>query len=142
MSTGVRQPDRHRDLDRPEEVAELVRRFYADVAQDDLLGPMFNDVARVDWSEHLPKLTAFWCRALFGIPGYVGNPFRAHADVHAQRAFTTRHFVRWLSLFEENLSLGWHGPYAEKALQLARDVARVHHHQLTGHALAGPAAVD
>jgi hypothetical protein len=24
-----------------------------------LLGPMFNDVARVDWSEHLPKLTAF-----------------------------------------------------------------------------------
>ena len=64
----------------------MVRRFYADVAQDDLLGPMFNEVARVDWSEHLPKLTAFWCRALLGQPGYSGNPFRAHTLVHAKRA--------------------------------------------------------
>src|SRR5690606_40718107 len=55
---------RGRDLDDRVEIAEMVRRFYADVAQDDLLGPMFNDVAQVDWSAHLPKLTAFWCRAL------------------------------------------------------------------------------
>src|SRR5690606_25582452 len=82
------------DLDEPGDVAELVRRFYADVAQDDLLGPLFNDVARVDWSEHLPKLTAFWCRALFGIEGYVGNPFRAHLEVHARSPFTLAHFHR------------------------------------------------
>ncbi len=59
----------------------MVRRFYADVAMDDLLGPMFNDVARVDWSVHLPKLTAFWCRALLDQQGYAGNPFRAHARI-------------------------------------------------------------
>ena len=64
-----RRPAPTSDLDSPEEIAEMVRRFYADVAMDDLLGPMFNDVARVDWSEHLPKLTAFWCRALLGLPG-------------------------------------------------------------------------
>ena len=52
----------------------MVRRFYADVAQDDLLGPMFNDVAQVDWSEHLPKLAAFWCRALLGHAGVRGQP--------------------------------------------------------------------
>ena len=57
----------------------MVRRFYQDVAQDDLLGPVFNDVAQVDWVEHLPKLTLFWCRALLGMEGYVGNPFRSHA---------------------------------------------------------------
>lgn len=34
---------------------------------DDLLGPVFNEVAQVNWPEHLAKLTAFWCRALFGI---------------------------------------------------------------------------
>jgi len=39
------RPTPDRDLDTPEEIAEMVRRFYADVAQDDLLGPMFNDVA-------------------------------------------------------------------------------------------------
>jgi hemoglobin len=121
-----------RDLDDPAQIAELVRRFYADVAQDDVLGPVFNDVAKVDWSEHLPKLRAFWCRALLGISGYVGNPFRAHAGVHAQRAFTPRHFQRWLDLFEENVALGWRGPNAERAVQLARDVARVHRQQLLG----------
>ena len=77
-----------RDLDDPEEIAEMVRRFYAEVAQDDLLGPMFNDVAQVDWPEHLRTLTAFWCRELLGQPGYAGNPFRSHAAVHRQVPFT------------------------------------------------------
>jgi hemoglobin len=127
------------DLDGPDAVSEMVRRFYRDVAQDDLLGPMFNDVARVDWSEHLPKLTAFWCRALFGLPGYAGNPFRAHAAVHARRAFHERHFERWLELFEATLAEGWSGPVAERARRLARDVARVHARQLIGGPPGRPA---
>jgi truncated hemoglobin YjbI len=32
------RPAPTRDLDTPDEIAEMVRRFYADVAQDDLLG--------------------------------------------------------------------------------------------------------
>ncbi len=135
------------DLDSVDEIAEMVRRFYGDVAQDDLLGPMFEDVARVDWAEHLPKLTAFWSRALLGQPGYVGNPYRAHADVHAQAPFTSAHFERWLSLFAETLE-GWEGPNVDRALDLAANVARVHSHQLTGtpvvvamsHPVAGPAS--
>lgn len=108
----------------------MVQRFYADVAQDDLLGPVFDDVARVDWSEHLPKLTAFWCRALLGRPGYSGNPFRAHSLVHAQRPFTDAHFERWLSLFRDTVELGWVGPLASRALELAENVARVHREHL------------
>lgn len=118
------------DLDDRDAVAEMVVRFYRYVAMDDLLGPMFNDVAKVDWGEHLPKLTAFWCRALFSMPGYEGNPFRAHQLVHARRAFTTAHFERWLDTFHETIDTGWAGPNAEKAKALANKVARVHHHQL------------
>jgi hemoglobin len=128
----VQRPAPTRDLDTKDQIAEMVRRFYADVAQDDLLGPMFNDVAKVDWSEHLPKLTDFWCRALLDLPGYAGNPFRAHAQVHAKRAFTAAHFERWLSLFHETLELGWTGPRAERARRLADDVARVHSQHLVG----------
>jgi hemoglobin len=128
----AQRPAPTRDLDSPEEIAEMVRRFYADVAMDDLLGPMFNDVARVDWSEHLPKLTAFWCRALLELPGYVGNPFRAHSLVHEKRAFTPAHFERWLSLFHETLELGWTGPRADRAADLADNVARVHSQHLIG----------
>ena len=86
-----------RDLDDRDQIAEMVRRFYADVAQDDLLGPMFNDVARVDWPEHLERLTAFWCRALLSQPGYAGNPYRAHQSVHERSPFTAAHFERWLN---------------------------------------------
>ena len=115
----------------------MVRRFYADVAMDDLLGPVFNDVAQVDWSEHIPKLTAFWCRALLGRQGYSGNPFRAHADVHAQSPFTAAHFDRWLTLFEETLEIGWVGPNVQRARELAHNVARVHRSQLIGEPVAG-----
>jgi truncated hemoglobin YjbI len=38
-------PPPTRDPDSPEEIAEMVRCFYRDVAQDDLLGLLFNDVA-------------------------------------------------------------------------------------------------
>jgi hemoglobin len=132
----TRRPDPTRDLDTHAEIAEMVRRFYADVAQDDLLGPMFNDVAQVDWSEHLPKLAAFWCRALLGQPGHQGNPFRAHQLVHAQREFTPAHFERWLTLFHETLELGWTGANARRARDLADNVARVHGHQLLGQAVS------
>ena len=128
----VQRPIPTRDLDTRAEIAEMVRRFYADVAQDDLLGPMFNDVARVDWSAHLEKLTDFWCRALLGAAGYRGNPFRAHALIHHRCRFTASHFEQWLTLFYDTVELGWTGPRAEQARRLAGNVARVHSEQLIG----------
>lgn len=118
------------DLDTPEAVAEMVRRFYGAVAQDGLLGPVFEDVAGVDWGEHLPLLTSFWCRMLLGRPGYDGNPLAAHRRVHAVAPFTAAHFVRWLELFHETLDEGWAGPHVQQAKRLAARVARVHGQQL------------
>lgn len=120
------------DLDTSDDVAEMVRRFYADVAQDDLLGPAFNEVAAVDWSDHLPKLTSFWCRALFGTTGYRGNPYARHAEVHERRPFTEDQVRRWLTLFNETVNLGWVGPNAERVKALAASVAKVHSGQLLG----------
>jgi hemoglobin len=135
MMRDIQRPAPTGDLDTAGEIAEMVRRFYADVAQDDVLGPMFNEVAKVDWSDHLPKLTAFWCRALLGQPGYEGNPFRSHMLVHARRELTPAHFERWLTLFHETLELGWTGPNAQRARDLADNVARVHSHQLLGRSV-------
>lgn len=131
------------DLDSPEQIAEMVRRFYQDVAQDDLLGPVFEDVAGVDWAEHLPKITAFWCRMLLGEHGYDGNPLEAHRRIDALEPFTAEMFVRWLELFHETVELGWDGPHVDQAKRLAARVARVHSQQLRGQpaltiGLAGP----
>lgn len=119
-----------RDLDSLAEIDEMVRCFYGDVAQDLLLGPLFNDVAKVDWSEHLPKLVLFWARALLDVEGYSGNPFAKHAQIHRQSELTAQHFLRWLELFHETIDGGWCGPKAEQAKTLARNVANVHSGQL------------
>ncbi len=120
------------DLDNPDAIGTMVRRFYTKVGVDPLLGPMFNEVAKVDWPELFAKLTAFWCRALIDVPGYAGNPFRAHANIHAQQCFTRNHFDRWLRLFHETIDDGWSGPRAETAKALGRRVAEVHSNQLIG----------
>jgi len=123
------------DIATVEDVDRLVRSFYRTVAQDDLLGPVFNEVANVDWSEHLPKLTLFWSRALLGVEGYSGNPFRVHAEVHEKQEFIPEHFHRWLALFHDTVDDGWAGPQAEAAKLLARNVAKVHSAQLLGVAI-------
>ncbi len=123
---------RGRDLDDPEEIAEMVRRFYTDIAQDDLLGPVFNDVAHVDWSDHMDKLTAFWCRNLLSMPGYRGIPLRSHQRVHALRPFTAADFARWLELFHGTIDDGWAGPKAEQAKAFGRRVATAHSAYLVG----------
>jgi hemoglobin len=142
MSSGAAPVEPTRDLDTVEEVAEMVRRFYQDVAQDELLGPIFIDVAQVDWNEHLPKLTAFWSRILLGIHGYSGNPLRSHAEIHERAPFTHAHFERWYLLFEDTIRGGWRGPAADHALRLARNVARVHSAQLTGEPYFAPDPED
>ena len=53
----------------------LVHRFYDKVRTDDLLEPIFNDVANVDWSEHLPRLCDFWQTVLFGDGRFCGDRY-------------------------------------------------------------------
>lgn len=132
VQLGSKPVDDRRDLTDRAAIAEMVRRFYGGVAQDDLLGPLFNDVAQVDWPEHLPKLTAFWCRALLGQPGYEGNPYRSHSEINDREPFTAEHFRRWLELFTDNITDGWSGPNVDRALALVNQVAQVHCRQLVG----------
>ena len=119
-----------RDLDSHADIEELVRRFYRDATQDDVLGPVFNDVAHVDWSEHVSNLIAFWSRAVFGVHGYEGDALRAHELIGDKVALTTEHFERWLDLFCETVDLGWAGPRADRVKTLATDFAQVHVAQL------------
>ena len=143
---GIRIDDAppERDLDEEVEIAQMVRRFYQGVAQDDVLGPVFNDVAEVDWSTHLPKLTAFWCRILLGQPGYAGNPFRAHVETHemmseAGPGFTHAHFERWLDLFHDTVEGGWNGPKATTANKRATGMAWAMAQRFLGHGVWRPA---
>jgi hemoglobin len=100
-------------------VRELVDAFYGKIQQDDLLNPIFSDVAKVDWSHHLPKMYAFWNGMILGVPGYAGRPFPPHAVLPV----TAEHFDRWLLLFKQTVDERFSGPGATRAKNAAASIA-------------------
>lgn len=119
------------DLDTRTAIHDLVVDFYREVAFDDLLGPVFGEVAEVDWAVHIPRLIDYWCRVLLGDPGYDGRLLAAHAHVHEQQAFEPELFDRWLQLFGDSVDRGWTGPFAIRAKAHAVHMAGVLSRRLT-----------
>ena len=76
------RPAPSRDLDSPEEIAEMVRRFYADVARTTSSGRCSTTWPRSTGANISPSSQRSGVGPCLGMPGYVGNPFRAHALVH------------------------------------------------------------
>jgi hemoglobin len=103
------------DLVSRAEIHDLVVEFYRELVFDDLLGPVFDKVAEVDWSVHIPTLIDYWCRVLLGQPGYDGFILGSHQHVHELEAFRPEYFDRWYRLFVEAVDGGWEGPIAERA---------------------------
>lgn len=116
----------------------LVDHFYGLVKSDDLLGPIFTDIAKVDWEEHLPKMYAFWESVLFGAPGYKGRPLPVHLALSNQTQLSAREFGRWLGLFHRAVDQLFEGPQARLAKERASRIADVLAHHLTvGHDAGG-----
>ena len=103
------------DITRPEDVRRLVDAFYEKVRRDDVIGYIFNEVAKVDWPHHLPRMYAFWEFLLLGHDTYRGNPLEKHWPVHALEPFTAAHFERWVALFHAAVDDNFVGPKADDA---------------------------
>ena len=61
------------DLHDRDDVYTLVSELYRRVFTDDLLGPIFVDIARMDLDHHLPIICDFWETVLFGARLYRRN---------------------------------------------------------------------
>lgn len=120
------------DLAGRAEIEILVNAFYDQVRSDDLLGPIFDQVARVDWSAHLPKMYAFWETVLFRSGGYTGNPLAAHARLTPLTAMGRPQFDRWLELFQATVDRLFAGPNADHIKNCAADMAQVIHARING----------
>lgn len=120
------------DLDGRGPIHDLVVHFYREVALDDLLGPVFAEVAETDWAEHIPKLIDYWCRVLLGTPGYDGRILAAHQRVHDEQAFDVELFDRWYELFVASVDAGWAGPCADQAKEHAARMSGVLSRRLLG----------
>ena len=107
------------DIATSADVQQLVDRFYAKVNRDDLLAPIFNDIAKVDWSHHLPVIYRFWESLLLGAGSYQGAPFPMHAALPIEQ----KHFERWLALFIATVNENFAGPTSEAAKSRAICIA-------------------
>lgn len=103
-----------RELANFEDIVLFVDSFYDKVQGDELIGPIFDSVI-TDWPSHLEKMYHFWNAALFGVPGFKGNPFARHAPLSLEK----QHFERWLLLFKQTIDTYFEGEMAEEVKKKA-----------------------
>jgi hemoglobin len=77
-------------------IERLVRRFYAKIREDALLGPIFETRIQ-DWEPHLERMCVFWSSVALMSGRYHGSPMTKHLPLPVDAV----HFDRWLALFEE-----------------------------------------
>jgi hemoglobin len=132
VNTDPPPPATRPDLTGRADIELLVNTFYERVRGDELLGFIFDDVAHVDWTAHLPKMYAFWETMIFRSASYVGNPLAAHARLVLLTAMGRPQFDRWLALFTATVDALFAGEKAEHIKSAASDMANVIHAKING----------
>jgi len=112
-----------KDIGNRADIQLLVDTFYDKVKQDETIGYLFNDVAKVNWEQHLPRMYDFWENILFQTGGFKGNPMAAHVQLHQKSPLTAAHFERWQQLFLATVNELFEGDKAELIKQRARSIA-------------------
>lgn len=101
------------------DIETMVQKFYGKVQKDDLIGPIFNEKAQVNWDAHLPKMYNFWEDLLLGSDSYRGRPFPPHIPL----GLTREHFNRWVYLFLQTIDENFDGAKADEARYRAQRIA-------------------
>lgn len=112
-----------KDIEDRNDIELLIDSFYNKVRRDEVIGYIFNDVAKVDWAHHTPIICDFWENILFQTRAYTGNPMATHLKLHALYPLTKSHFDRWKKLFTETVDDYFKGRNAELAKQKAMSIA-------------------
>ncbi|MDH3491992.1 MAG: group III truncated hemoglobin [Acidobacteriota bacterium] len=101
-----------RDIKTRRDLEFLLEKFYQTATNDELIGGHFADL---DLASHIPVITDFWVKTLFGEPVYFGNPFLTHQKLNEKAPLLTTHFKRWLEVFCTTVDMHFAGETAEKA---------------------------
>lgn len=119
-----------RKLETRQDIEALVDGFYDKVKNDETIGFFFNDVAKVDWSHHLPKMYSFWETLLFGQISYKGNPMAIHFPINAQVPMEKFHFEQWVKLWTATVEENFTGEIADMAIYKAKNIANLMAHKM------------
>jgi hemoglobin len=99
-------------------IDRLIRGFYARVREDALIGLVF--ASRItDWEPHLQRMCDFWSSVALMTGRYHGQPMQRHLPLPVD----SRHFDRWLALFEQTARELCPQKAAEHFIDRARRIA-------------------
>lgn len=102
-----------------ENLARLLRHFYADVRQHKLVGPIFNEQIK-DWPAHMEIIHSFWARLTGGPSRYSGQMPAKHLSL----GLGANHFQVWLQLWEFNCHNYLNQTEAQEMISLAHEIGR------------------
>jgi len=105
------------------DISDLVVAFYERAFRDELLGPVFVDIAKLDLDAHLPIMCDFWETVLFKTGSYRRNTLQVHTALHRKSPLTSEHFGRWLDLWTGTIDSMFAGEKAELAKTQATRIA-------------------
>lgn len=114
-----------KDIANRNDIILLVNSFYEKVKKDQVIGYIFNDVAKVNWEKHLPVMYDFWENVIFFTGAYTGNPMTAHKQLHQKTPLNAEHFQEWIKLFTQTVDELFEGDKAELTKQRAISIATV-----------------
>src|SRR5690606_16429391 len=113
------------DIQTREDVILLVNSFYEKVRENDTIGFIFDEVAKVDWEHHLPRMYNFWCSILLGEHSFSGNPMVKHIALSRQTTLSSVQFAEWLNLFKNTVDHLFDGRLANEAKMRAENIAQL-----------------
>lgn len=118
------------DIHNRADITLLVDTFYGKVQQNGKIGPIFTDVAKVDWAHHLPKMCDFWESILFGQAIYKGNPMLVHFALNDKTPLHTEEFETWKNIFFNTVDDLFEGENADLIKQKAQSTADLMHFKI------------
>ena len=114
-----------KDIVSRKDIELLVDEFYKKVKEDETIGYIFTDIAKVNWEKHLPVMYDFFENMLFYSCSYTGNPMELHKHVNRLFPLTDVHFKRWNSLFSQTVDKLFKGDTANLVKNRALSISAV-----------------
>jgi hemoglobin len=99
------------DIATLDDIKLLVNTFYGNIRENELLGPIFNNILHDRWPAHLEKMYRFWQTVLLQESSYHGAPFPPHAKLPIEQ----RHFETWVRVWRNTIDSHFAGEKANEA---------------------------
>ena len=116
-----------KDIENRQDIEKVLNLFYEKALEDELIGYLFKDVAKLNLVEPLPIIADFWEMMLFQTVNfqskYGRSPMKKHIELNDKEPLISEHFNRWLNIFFQTIDENFAGEKADLAKYRAKAIA-------------------